>query len=262
MTLNVNDYRLGCVKYWDGEEKEIVYRPKLREEPYPLKNLLGYYEWVYNAYWEEDREVEPGSHGHFKLGLDHHDAVKVGNSPAKDKNADVDPAHVLGEFDTCGIGSKFAGLKACERRSGWVFDEHKLVEDSEEPSWGEFGPKGFEEFDFHGSEMFITVVDVLDDNGNPFVEFKHSCGEEVVVYVGKKQKNAAVDLGKGLEGLTDGERKRLGIYVEDAEIKRVALEMKASDDDAGDAADVQDVDVETRKRRAEEDSSEEPPLKK
>jgi hypothetical protein len=184
---------------------------------------------VFNAYEEEDREVDPvkDSYGGLRLAIDKKkQPAKAKGSKTrgkKGKNAlpvpDVDPAHVKGSFDTCDIGSAFAGLED-DGDCAWTFKSDSLTKEEDEDQ--------SEDNDFEYSQFRISVLDVVDDKGNPFVEFAHSPGshEMIVTYIGKKQKlNRAGEVAK-MEGLTEGERKRLGIFVEEDEIKRAALELK------------------------------------
>ncbi|KAJ7770927.1 hypothetical protein DFH07DRAFT_938084 [Mycena maculata] len=224
-----DDWPLRVTKYWDEGDQDVIYSTKPREEPIQLREILGYYAWIFNAYEEEGgREVEAGSHGGLELKLDKMKAKQPakGKGDKKGKNkvdpvVDVDPAHVIGSFDTCDIGSAFAGLQGYSYRDCcWIFFKANIVEeDAEDKNSGD-------NFDFSHSRFIITVVDVLDDNGHPFIEFTHSPGihEQDVTYVGKKQKTN--NPRKKLEGLTDGERQRLGIFVEDTEIRRAALKGK------------------------------------
>ncbi|KAJ7770936.1 hypothetical protein DFH07DRAFT_1057984 [Mycena maculata] len=261
-----DDWPLRVPKYWDDEEQEVVYSTKPREEPIQLKEILGYYSWIFNAYEEEDKEVEPGSHGYLELEVDKTKAKTTakgkGKKKGKKKSApveDLDLAHVVGSFDTCGINSQFIGLEDGDGECTWVFDKKHLVEKAEED-------KNYydEQCDFADSDFSISVVDILDDNGHPFVEFTHSPGmhDYDVTYVGKKQK-AKHARGTELEGLTDGERQRLGIFVEEAEIKRAALEGRPPALESGAADNHDEVDEggpsgtdksgTSRKRKAEED---------
>ncbi|KAJ7651982.1 hypothetical protein DFH06DRAFT_1206458 [Mycena polygramma] len=260
------DWPLRVTKYWDDDQKEVVFSAKLREEPIELRKILGYYEWVFNAYEEVDKEVEPGTHGSLTLQLD---KTKIKPSKKKKgKSGKVDPAHVKGEWDTCGVSGSIAGLS---KRSGssWTFENLAEEPDSDEErdSWDD------EPEDFSDSHFVISVVDVIDDNGHPFVQFTHSPGmhEDSVTYIGKKQRTSQ---NAPLEGLTDGERQRLGMFVTEDEIKRAALEVtKASDADANDGLDKDDgeekgagadTEANPRKRRAEDGllNEEEPPCKK
>ncbi|KAJ6501481.1 hypothetical protein C8R47DRAFT_228384 [Mycena vitilis] len=213
------DWPLRVTKYWDDDEKEVVYSAKLREEPIELRKILGYYEWVFNAYEEVDKEVEPGTHGSLTLQLD---KTKIKPPKKKGKSGKVNPAHVKGEWDTCGMSGSIAGLSK-RSASSWTFENLAEEPDSDEErnSWDD------EPEDFSGSHFAISVVDVIDDNGHPFVQFTHSPGmhEDSVTYIGKKQRTPQ---NAPLEGLTDGERQRLGMFVTEDEIKRAALAVKDS----------------------------------
>ncbi|KAJ6574676.1 hypothetical protein B0H19DRAFT_1254349 [Mycena capillaripes] len=241
------DWPLRVTKYWDDDQQEVVYSAKLREEPIELRKILGYYEWVFNAYEEEDKEVEPGSHGHLTLEVD---KTKIETSKTKKGKGgsvkDVDPAH-----------------------AAWTFDHQSIVEEPEEDK------NPWDDNDFCCSRFLISVVDVTDDNGHPFIQFTHSPGmhEMDVTYIGKKQKKPRKS---SLKGLTDGERQRLGMFVDEEEIKRVALELKKASGSAESTASDDGNDVEKRgtddadkgltprKRKAEDGLPDEevPPCKK
>jgi hypothetical protein len=70
-----------------------------------------------------------------------------------------------------------------------------------------------EERDF---DHTLDVSGILDDNGNQFITFVWG-GEERMTCIAKKQ----VD-DKALVGLTDAERDRMGMYLDDAEVERRA----------------------------------------
>jgi hypothetical protein len=235
---------------------------------------------VFNAYEEEDREVEPGSHGYLRLRASDADRTETKTKKKKGKGSgsqskDLDPAHVNGIFDTCGISRAFGGLTEYGGCS-WTFSDDNLAEKPEEEK-----NSYDDDDDLDGSEFCITVVDVVDDNGHPFIEFTRSQGmhDGSVTYIGKRQK---MKKGAVLEGLTDGERQRLGIFVEEEEIKRVALELgkvrglgSAAEsipannrlEDDGDDVQGKDADgseVTPRKRKAQDSlpDAEKPPCKK
>ncbi|KAJ6519361.1 hypothetical protein C8R45DRAFT_19384 [Mycena sanguinolenta] len=212
--MDEEDWPLRVIKYWDDEEQEVVYGAKIREEPTELRKILGYYEWVFNA-CDDEQEVTPGSHGSLILVADKGARKKSSKGSEDPRAKDINPAHVKGGFETRNIGSAFVGLTA-HGVSRWTFDATNLVETPDEENFGA-------EFDFDWSRFFIGVVDVVDDNGYPFLMFIHwpSMHESEVTYIGKKQKSVLA-----LEGLTDGERQRLGIFVEEGEIERAALELK------------------------------------
>ncbi|KAJ7655280.1 hypothetical protein DFH06DRAFT_496909 [Mycena polygramma] len=265
------DWPLRVTKYWDDDQEEVVYSAKLREEPIQLREILGYYEWVFNACEEEDREVKPGSDSHGSLTLEV-DKTKIEPSKGKPGEVeDVDPADVKGEWDTCDISSSFIGLSDGYSEASWTFDHENLVEKPE-------GERNDDE-DFSESQFMISVVDVIDDNGHPFIQFTHSSGmhESEVTYIGKKQGKRPNSLNREvpLEGLTNGERQRLGMFVTEEEIERAALELKKAsgsveadgtdDEDKSEEKDTgADSEVNPRKRRAEDGllNDEEPPCKK
>ncbi|KAJ7124816.1 hypothetical protein C8R43DRAFT_1030837 [Mycena crocata] len=268
------DWPLRVTKYWDDNAQEIVYTTIQREEPIELREVLGYYAWVFNAYDEEDIEVDPriDFHGCLKIQVD-----KSKTEPAKGEGKgtkkgskpegslaniqDVDPAHIIGSFETCEIGSAFAGLSVHDDCI-WTFDDKNLVKTED------YG----DEHDFEGSEFFISVVDVVDDNGHPFILFTHVNDLEVA-YVGKKQTSTRKS---ELEGLTAGERQKLGIFVPEDDIKQAALglKLKAShpsletgvklEDGRGKAEETSISATTPLKRKAEESPStaEGPPCKK
>ncbi|KAK7064636.1 hypothetical protein R3P38DRAFT_53131 [Favolaschia claudopus] len=268
------DWPLRVPKYWDEDQGEIVYSAKMRDESIELRKVLGYYSWIYNGYEEEDREVEPGSHGYLHLGLDKTkvDATatkKKGAKGTKEKAEEIDPAHVKGVFDTCGISSKFVGLTENDG-SSWTFDSESVVEKGED---SEEEDDDSEDFSF--SRFFIGVTEAVDDHGHPFIEFTHSPGmhEGNVTYIGKKQRPPSKKTPNGprkLEGLTEGERKRLGMFVTEEEIKAAALgSKKVSNSDGGDGektgADVEEAGEKSpRKRKAEDRVADEegPPRKR
>ncbi|KAF8213593.1 hypothetical protein K438DRAFT_2009753 [Mycena galopus ATCC 62051] len=143
------DWPLRVTKYWDDDQQEMIYSTKIRDEPIELRKILGYYEWVFNAYEEEDKEIESGSHGFLTLVAD-----KKGRKVAED----IDPTHIKGEFDTCGIGSAFVGLNE-NGDCSWTFDGTHLVKTPEEEGDDDDGVLSDD------SEFFIGVADVVDDNG-------------------------------------------------------------------------------------------------
>ncbi|KAJ6519360.1 hypothetical protein C8R45DRAFT_1085382 [Mycena sanguinolenta] len=176
---------------------------KLREEPIELRKFLGHYNWVFDAA-EHEREITLNSPFSGSLTLVADKKAIKNKSQQANQNQDIDPTLVKGSFDYffefSDVSSLFVGLTE-HGECSWTFDTADLVETPEEER--EIGG----EYDFHGSKFFIRVVDVVDDNGNPLLMFTHSPGyrERDVTYIGKKQKSKSVR-----EGLTDGERQRLG----------------------------------------------------
>ncbi|KAJ7823603.1 hypothetical protein B0H14DRAFT_3469949 [Mycena olivaceomarginata] len=222
------EWTLRITKYWDNDAQEVVYSAtKPREEPIELRKVLGYYEWVYDAYEGEDREIEPasGSRGYLELTEDKTKMKAAnktkgkggkgkGKGTASVAECDIDPDHVKGKFETSGISRSFVGLSENDdSKCSWTFGGN----------WDE-------------SEFCIGVVDVEDDNGHPFIVFTHSLGADTdydVSFIGKKQQTPKKLKTSPKEGLTDGERQRLGIFVEEEEIKRAVLGLKSGLGSAG-----------------------------
>jgi hypothetical protein len=201
---------------------------------------------VYDAYEGEDREIEPasGSRGYLELTEDKTKtkaANKTKGKGGKGKGkgtvsvaeCDIDPDHVKGKFETSGISRSFVGLSENDdSKCSWTFGGSNLI-----PKKGKRSARDDDDdADWDESEFCIGVVDVEDDNGHPFIVFTHSLGADTdydVSFIGKKQQTPKKLKTSPKEGLTDGERQRLGIFVEEEEIKRAALGLKSGLGSAG-----------------------------
>ncbi|KAJ7785823.1 hypothetical protein B0H16DRAFT_1488184 [Mycena metata] len=231
----MDDWPLRAPKHWSksaASVSSVVYSVKVREDPPDLREILGFYSWIYDASEGANQEVDAGTEGWLDLAAP--PGKRQGGMP-------LDPADGRGEWQMRGQFCRFTGVDgdSCRftgmelsflnhyKEHGWLFSGRNLHYEDFSPTMLAFmqerakrrpQPRRFDEMKF-----FIQVVDVLDDNGYPFVQFTFTpeLFEPRVVYIGKKQPDE-----QNLEGLTDGERQRLGIFVSDQEIERAALALQ------------------------------------
>ena len=177
--------------------------------------------------------------------------------------------HLSGKLDHFGKKGQFTGLiqaKDSEKNVLMNFWDIKKLDWDED--YGDNQQKG----------NCLLVLKVCDDEGNPFIKFKYigpggRFGDEFLDIVAKKQKDADTN-----KGLTDAERKRLGMDLYDAEVKLLAVgteekvqEQKDEDkeedsEEAGEAEDNAVVAAKARgtsiKRKAEDESEGAAPQKR
>jgi len=199
----------GQPKYWDGESV-VTGAPVLRSAEVPVESLCGTYRWL--CQWGAlDSDVSYPTN-EFTSGF-----LTLSLQPSSEPTA----ANIGGSLRVWKQNGHFTSLEKADHRAdnSWDIENVQWAELSEK-ELDEVGPQKLEQEDEHG----FSVLDVQDDNGNPFITFYVNlgwcgCSPLFLCFFGKKERDEDVDV-RGAEKLSEAERKRLNWDMGDEDVKR------------------------------------------
>ena len=227
--------RWGVVRSTRIRIQSCIFTPRSRPQPFcddpiPLESLRGTYRWVFvldneSGQTEYRYESDPKVIRKLKKGREDHPGhititFPEGEEPSLE-NLTVSFRLVEGKGSFTGVTKRQKNVvsKSDEENDDniqpnfWTIP--KITWDLKFSLASEYAAEA-EEMEYRENDHTLDVSGTLDDNGNRYVTFIWG-GEERMHCIAKKQ----VD-DKTLVGLTDAERDRMGMYLDDAEVKRRA----------------------------------------
>ncbi|KAH7925681.1 hypothetical protein BV22DRAFT_416762 [Leucogyrophana mollusca] len=231
---------LPDAKYWDKEcERVVIGAPVLRSRAVPLEEICG----TYKCFWDGDPEGGGTDVGEGSMTLSVNAEHKSGSK--------VLPADVTGHVKLGCLTFTLGSLVPASTNQ-WDVVDLDCVKD----------------VDDGGSEIEscnITVLDVNDDSGVPFLDFTchwedtDCCSPATVSYIWRRQRLG----GDGFEALlTETEQERLGMHLEEDEAEVVwKKQAKKEKKRAKKAKDTENAATNAvgSKRKAEEDAEDREP---
>ncbi|KAH7907051.1 hypothetical protein BJ138DRAFT_543257 [Hygrophoropsis aurantiaca] len=199
---------LNGPKYWDSNKGVVVPgAPALKSRTVSIDEICGTYQHIY----DEERGPHPEGEYFMTLSVD----------PAVQPGSEIQLKDIVAHLK---VGSLTVTAKVllphvqqgCPNQ--WDFEEFKCVneDDPNDPSVE------------YVDDCMITVLDVNDDDGVPFLSYMVDWGHTCICYIGKMVKKGQ----EKIEPLTDAESKRLGMHLKDEEAESVLKEMASYAKDA------------------------------
>ncbi|KAJ3552689.1 hypothetical protein NM688_g4019 [Phlebia brevispora] len=204
------------IAYYEGPQyiDADVYKRGLvpRQKDFGLRSICGRYVWMY---YDDDDELfleEPErDFGFISLSLGRSDELIPENITGRIRVHEYAGKLQLKKASdqprsggNC-LASPAKGSEGVHRATSGIFEV--TVE------WDEAGRYGGLD-DMYEEGHKLTIGEVKDDNGCPFVMLELDCGRSVATYVGKRQKSKKAE---NIELLSTAECLRLGMEVEDEE---------------------------------------------
>ncbi|KAL4244919.1 hypothetical protein ABKN59_001462 [Abortiporus biennis] len=198
--------RYDSPKYWDPIQQRVVDGVQVAIDSVPLRDIFGSYRWVWND--EATEEIHPGDFGCENTGL----VLKASKRGGK-----LIPSSVRGTFDCYQLHAKVKGFRQIKvGRNIW---EIKYLDTSHDQYTSESVME---------DGNIVRVLNMNDDDGHPFLEFEWNGGWSGCAQVGAAL-IAKRETKGGWTGLSDAERKRLGIGMSYEEVRRLGLKAFEAD---------------------------------
>ncbi|KAH7925685.1 hypothetical protein BV22DRAFT_416493 [Leucogyrophana mollusca] len=183
---------LSDPKYWDAAKGVVSGAPPLKSRSVSVQEICGTYQHI----WDGERGHHPEGEYFFTLSVD----------PAVTPGTEVQPKDIIGRLK---VGCLMLSTKVlipydedgCP--NDWEFQELKCVNEDDQG----------DESVGYVDQCAVTVLDVNDDSGTPFLSYVVDWGHTCISYIGKKVKDGQ----EKIEVLTVKEIARLGMDLDEEE---------------------------------------------